>query len=155
MKTFGGVKSSLTRVAIVFAVLFSVPMFVSAARAQGIPMMGPPIPTVLVITKPAPGQVFGNQTVVTMGVGTKKYKFILNDGYVNTTSDRLQFPSIWQYVRMHQPNFIVQGAQADTFDKIEPGQEVTISGMFAPLDRTFEVINVQPGKGPFNPQKSY
>jgi hypothetical protein len=129
-------------------------IFALTAHAQ-MSAMGMPIPTTLVITKPAPGQVFGEQTVVTMGVGTKKYKFVLNDGYVNTTNDRVRFPDIWQYVKIHQPNFIVQGVDSSTFEKIEPGQQMTITGMFAPLNRTFEVQNAQVGKGAFNPQKHY
>jgi len=146
-------RAALAAVAIIAAfslVAISAPV----AHAQ-MSAMGMPIPTTLVITKPAPGQIFGNQTVVTLGVGTKKYKFILNDGYVNTMSDRVRFPDVWQYVRIHQPNFVVQGVGADTFEKIEPGQQMTISGMFAPLDRTFEVENAQLGKGALNPQKHY
>jgi hypothetical protein len=151
-------KLNLSRMApcvlmIVAAVLFVV-VPVPAARAQ-MSAMGMPIPTTLVITKPAPGQIFGDQTVVTMGVGTKKYKFVLNDGYVNTMNDRVRFPDIWQYVKIHQPNFVVQGVDADTFEKIEPGQQMTITGMFAPLDRTFEVQNTELGKGALNPHKAY
>ncbi|MFZ0659390.1 MAG: hypothetical protein WA854_05025 [Candidatus Binataceae bacterium] len=136
------------------AAFFLLAMFAPVARAQ-MSAMGMPIPTTIVITKPAPGEIFGNQRVVTLGVGTKKYKFVLNDGYVNTMSDRVRFPDIWQYVETHNPNFVVQGVGADTFEKIEPGQQMTISGMFAPLDRTFEVENAQLGKGALNPQKHY
>ncbi|MGC1676540.1 MAG: hypothetical protein WA740_03315 [Candidatus Binataceae bacterium] len=141
---------AMTIVAAVSLVAVSAPV----ARAQ-MSAMGLPIPTTIVITKPAPGQIFGNQKVVTLGVGTKKYKFVLNDGYVNTSSDRVRFPDIWQYVQTHSPNFVVQGVGADTFEKIEPGQEMTVTGMFAPLDRTFEVESAQLGKGALNPQKHY
>lgn len=151
-------KSHLSRLALgamtIVAALFVVAASAPVARAQ-MSAMGMPIPTTIVITKPAPGQIFGNQTVVTLGVGAKKYKFVLNDGYVNTMSDRVRFPDIWQYVKIHQPNFVVQGVDADTFEKIEPGQQMTITGMFAPLDRTFEVTNAQLGKGALNPQKHY
>ncbi|MGH7779821.1 MAG: hypothetical protein ACREQR_08335, partial [Candidatus Binataceae bacterium] len=148
----------LPRVALAaFAIVAAISLVaVSApvARAQ-MSAMGMPIPTTIVITKPAPGQVFGDQRVVTMGVGAKKYKFVLDDGYVNTMSDRVRFPDIWQYVKTHQPNFVVQGINSDAFEKIEPGQQMTITGMFAPLDRTFEVQNAQLGKGALNPKKSY
>ncbi|HVA78334.1 MAG TPA: hypothetical protein VNF27_10585 [Candidatus Binataceae bacterium] len=151
-------KASLSRLALaafaIVAALWLVAVSAPAARAQ-MTAMGMPIPTTIVITKPAPGQVFGDQQVVTMGVGTKKYKFVLNDGYVNTMNDRVRFPDIWQYVKIHQPNFVVQGVDADTFEKIEPGQQMTITGMFAPLDRTFEVQNTELGKGALNPHKAY
>jgi hypothetical protein len=66
---------------------------------------------------------------------------VLKDG---TTNDlRIKWPDIWQYVLQFNPNFVVQGQDAETFAKIQPGQTVTINGMFAPLDRTFEVMNVQ------------
>jgi hypothetical protein len=117
--------------------------------------MGLPIPTTLVITKPAPGQVFGNQRVVTLGVGAKQYKFVLADAYVDSTNPNVRWPDVWQYVSQHSPNFVVQGQGEDTFEKIKPGQQVTIKGMFAPLDRTFEVMNVMPGKGAFEPSEHY
>jgi len=155
-------KANISRRALAaFAVIVTISVAISivAVRAPDahaqMSAMGMPIPTTLVITKPAPGQVFGDQTVVTMGVGTKKYKFVLNDGYVNTTSDRVRFPDIWQYVKIHQPNFVVQGVDSNVFEKIAPGQQMTITGMFAPLDRTFEVQNTELGKGAFNPHKSY
>ncbi len=117
--------------------------------------MGMPIPTTLVITKPAPGQVFGNQQVVTFGVGAKQYKFVLTDAYVDSTNPNVQWPNVWQSVSQSNPNFVVQGQGADTFDKIKPGQQVTIKAMFAPLNRTLEVMNVMPGKGAFEPSHHY
>ena len=143
--------AAITIAATVCAAVVAAP---KAARAQ-MSAMGVPIPTTLVISKPAPGQMFGDQTVVTMGVGTKKYKFVLNDGYVNQMGDRVRFPDIWQYVKIHQPNFVVQGVGSSVFEKIEPGQQMTITGMFMPLDRTFEVEKTELGKGALNPHKSY
>jgi hypothetical protein len=128
--------------------------FPSVSRAQMLPM-GLPINTTLVITKPAPDQIFGGRQVVTMGVGTKEYKFLLNDAYVDSPNPRIQWPDIWQQVRQSRPNFVVQGKGEDTFEKIKPGEQVTIKAMYAPLNRTLEVMNVQPGKGAFEPEKRY
>ncbi len=80
-----------------------------------------------------------------MGVGDKVFKFILKDGMVN--SFKVRWPDIWQYVMQYNPNFVVQGQDASTFAKIQPGQTVTIIGMFAPLDRTFEVMSVEQSGG--------
>ena len=113
----------------------------SIASAQ-LPLMGPPIPTTIVVTKPAPGEIFGNKQTVTMGVGAKSYKFILNDAYTNHL--KFKWADIWQYVQQFNPNFVVQGQDADTFEKIQPGQTVTVTGAFAPMDRTFEVLTVEP-----------
>ena len=125
--------------AFAIAILFLVAAH--SVEAAGLPRMGPPIPTTIVVTKPAPGEVYGNKPVVTLGVGDKSYKFILKDGYTNHL--RVQWPDIWEYVSQFNPNFVVQGQDADTFAKIQPGQTATVQGMFAPLDRTFEVMNVQ------------
>lgn len=117
-------------------------IFLTAGAAHAfLPRMGPPIPTTVILTKPAPGQTFGNKQVVTMGVGTKVYKFVLKDAYTNHL--KVRWPDIWEYVSQFNPNFVVQGKDADTFEKIQPGQTVTISGAFAPLDRTFEVLTVE------------
>ena len=110
-------------------------------RARLSPHDGPADPDTIVITKPAPGQTFGDKQVVTMGVGDKIYKFVLKDAYTNHL--RVRWPDIWQYVQQFNPNFVVQGKDADTFAKIQPGQTVTISGAFAPMDRTFEVLTVE------------
>lgn len=115
------------------------------ATAQGLPAMGPPIPTTIIVTKPAPDETYGGKTTVTMGVGDKTYKFILKDGYTNHF--KVRWPDIWQYVKQFSPNFVVQGQDAETFAKIQPGQTVRVSGAFAPLDRTFEVLTVEQGGG--------
>lgn len=111
------------------------------ALAQGLPAMGPPIPTNIVVTKPAPDQIFGNKSVVTMGVNGKNYKFILKDAYTN--HPKIRWPDIWQYVNQFNPNFVVQGKDAETFANIKPGQTLNVFGMFAPLDRTFEVMSIE------------
>jgi hypothetical protein len=117
----------------------------SVGGAQGLPAMGPPLSTTIVVTKPAPDEIYGGKQVVTMGVGDKVFKFILKDGMVN--SFKVRWPDIWQYVMQYNPNFVVQGQDASTFAKIQPGQTVTIIGMFAPLDRTFEVMSVEQSGG--------
>jgi hypothetical protein len=123
-------------------VLLAVP---SLAAAQGLPAMGPPIATTIIITKPAPGEIYGAKQTVTMGVGGQVFKFVLKDATVN--SFKVRWPDIWQYVMQYNPNFVVQGQDADTFAKIKPGDTVTVAGMFAPLDRTFEVMSVEQGGG--------
>jgi hypothetical protein len=111
------------------------------AAAQNLPAMGPPIPTTLTLIKPAPDQIFGGKTVVTMGINGKNYKFILKDAF--TDHPKIRWPDIWEYVNRFNPNFVVQGQDAEAFAKIQPGQTMQVKGMFAPLDRTFEVMSVE------------
>lgn len=126
----------------------------TAARAQ-LPPMGIPLPTTLVIAKPAPDELFGNKQVISLGVGTKEYKFLLNDAYVDDPGGRIQWPDVWQQVRVYRPNFVMQGPNVSMIEKLNPGDIVTVKGMYAPLDRTFEVIFIQPGKGAFEEKKTY
>jgi len=117
-------------------------IFLAAGGANAfLPKMGPPIPTTVVLSKPAPGETYGDKQVVTMGVGDKVFKFVLKDAYTNHL--KVRWPDIWQYVSQFNPNFVVQGKDADTFAKIQPGQTVTVNGAFAPMDRTFEVLTVE------------
>jgi hypothetical protein len=125
-----------------------------AARAQ-LPPMGIPLTTTLVIAKPAPDQLFGNKQVITLGVGTKEYKFLLNDAYIDDPGGRIQWPDVWQQVRVYRPNFVMQGPNVSMIENLNPGDIVTVKGMYAPLDRTFEVIFIQPGKGAFEEKKTY
>ena len=129
-------------------------LWASSARAQ-FGAMGPPLPTTVVITKPAPGQVYGNAQVVTFGVKNKTYKFILRDAYVDDPQQRVRWPDIWQQVQQYRPNFQTQGLDADTFEKLEPGQTITVRGMYAPLNQTFEVTGSEAGAGPFQPATHY
>jgi hypothetical protein len=126
----------------------------SAARAQ-LPPMGLPLTTTLVIAKPAPDELFGNKQIITLGVGTKEYKFLLTDAYVDDPGGRIQWPDIWQQVRVSRPNFVLQGPNVSMIENLNPGDMVTIKGMYAPLDRTFEVMFIQPGKGAFEQKKTY
>jgi hypothetical protein len=125
-----------------------------AARAQ-LPPMGIPLTTTLVIAKPAPDELFGNKQVITLGVGTKEYKFLLNDAYIDDPGGRIQWPDVWQQVRVYRPNFVMQGPNVSMIENLNPGDIVTVKGMYAPLDRTFEVIFIQPGKGAFEEKKTY
>ena len=125
-----------------------------AAHAQMRPM-GVPLPTTLLIAKPAPDQLFGNKPIITLGVGTKEYKFLLDDAYVDDPGGRIQWPDVWQQVRVYRPNFVVQGPNVSMIENLNPGDMVTVKGMYAPLDRTFEVMFIQPGKGGFEQKKTY
>ena len=129
-------------------------MGATAARAQMQPM-GMPLNTTLVIAKPAPDELFGNKQIVTLGVGTKEYKFLLTDAYVDDPGGRIQWPDVWQQVRVHQPNFVLQGPNVNLIENLKPGDMVTVKGMYAPLDRTFEIMFIQPGKGAFEQKKTY
>ena len=126
----------------------------SAARAQ-LPPMGMPLTTTLVIAKPAPDQLFGDKQIITLGVGSKEYKFLLTDAFVDDPGGRIQWPDIWQQVRVHRPNFVMQGPNVSMIENLNPGDMVTVKGMYAPLDRTFEVMFIQPGKGAFEQKKTY
>jgi hypothetical protein len=130
-----------------FAAICTLGILILATRPASaeLPRMGPPIPTTIVVMKPAPGETYGNKPVVTMGVGDKVFKFVLKDGFTNHL--KVRWPDIWQYVMQFNPNFVVQGQDSETFAKIEPGQTVRVFGMFAPLDRTFEVMSVEQGGG--------
>jgi hypothetical protein len=126
----------------------------TAARAQ-LPPMGLPLTTTLVIAKPAPDQLFGDKQIITLGVGSKEYKFLLTDAFVDDPGGRIQWPDIWQQVRVHRPNFVMQGPNVSMIENLNPGDMVTVKGMYAPLDRTFEVMFIQPGKGAFEQKKTY
>ena len=115
--------------------------------------MALPINTTLVISKPTALQIYGGQQIVTLGVGRREYKFVLNDAYVD--HPRIRWPDIWEQVRVHRPNFVLQGPHTEEIENLAPGQMLTVKAMFAPLDRTFEVVFTEPGKGPFAPKTHY
>lgn len=126
----------------------------SRADAQLRGMMVP-LPTTVVISKPGPDQIFGNRQVVTMGVGTKTYKFLLNDAYVDDPRGVIHWPDVWEAVSQYRPNFNVTGLGQDTFEKMQPGQTMTVRGMFSPNNQTFEVMSAEPGGGISEPAQHY
>jgi hypothetical protein len=113
--------------------------------------MGPPIPTTVVLVKPAPGEIFGNKTPVSFGVKGKTYRFVLKDGWVDDPQHIIHWDDVWQQVRQYTPNFNVAGIDDDTFEKIQPGQTVTVRGMYSPMNQTYEVVGVDSSGGPFQP----
>src|SRR5208282_2160215 len=123
-----------------FAIAISALVLIAArADAQMRPMMIP-LTTTLVITKPAPGDIYGNKQVVTMGVSGKTYKFVLNDAFVDDPRGIIHWSDVWQLVRQYKPNFNVTGVGEDTFAKMEPGQILTVRGMFSGNNQSFEVM---------------
>jgi hypothetical protein len=138
-----------------FAIALPTIVFVAArGDAQMRPMMIP-LTTTMVITKPAPGTIFGNQQVVTMGVSGKTYKFVLNDAYVDDPRGIIHWPDIWQQVQQYKPNFNVTGLGEDTFANMKPGDTLTVRGMFSPNNQTYEVMGSEPGRGNFGPAQHY
>jgi len=142
----------IARVCLVFAAAAVAVSYPIAAAGQLSPLY-PPINTTLVIAVPATDQIYGDEPIVTLGVGRRLYKFILRDAYVDST--RIRWPDIWEDVRVHRPNFVVQGPHSGEIEHLEPGQVVTVNAMYAPLTRTFEIIFTQPGRGPFEPREHY
>jgi hypothetical protein len=149
-----GMKQNIYRLAIFAIALTAILSVANRSDAQLRGMMIP-LPTTLVITKPAPGTIFGNQQMVTMGVGTKTYKFVLNDAYVDDPRGVVHWPDVWQLVRQYRPNFNVAGLDEDTFAKMQPGETLTVRGMFSPNNQTYEVVGTQPGAGPNAPAQHY
>ena len=138
-----------------FAIALPTIVFVAArGDAQMRPMMIP-LTTTMVITKPAPGTIFGNQQVVTMGVSGKTYKFVLNDAYVDDPRGVIHWPDVWELVRQYKPNFNVTGMGEDTFAKMQPGETLTVRGMFSGNNQTYEVMGTEPGGGRFAPGQHY
>jgi hypothetical protein len=136
------------------AVVAALLTFVPFARAQMM-AMGPPIPTTVVVMKPAPGQTYGDQQVVSFGVKNKTYRFILKDAYVDDPRQVVHWIDVWQQVQQYRPNFQTQGANSDVFEKLEPGETMTVKGMYAPLNQTFEVVSTEVGGGTFQQPSHY
>jgi hypothetical protein len=147
-------KQTISRLAIFAIALSSILCIGIRADAQLRGMMIP-LPTTLVITKPAPGTIFGTQQVVTLGVGKTTYKFVLNDAYVDDPRGVVRWPDVWELVRQYKPNFNVAGLGEDTFAKMQPGETLTVRGMFSPNNQTYEVVGTEPGAGPSAPAQHY
>jgi hypothetical protein len=147
-------KQTISRFIAVALALSTLVFIAVPAKAQLRPM-GLPLTTTMVITKPAPGQIYGDKQVVTMGVSGKTYKFVLNDAYVDDPRGIVHWPDIWEAVRQYRPNFNVTGLGEDTFQKMQPGETLTVRGMFAANNQSFEVMSTQPGGGTFAPEQHY
>ncbi len=148
------VKHAVSRTIILAVALSAIVCIATRAHAQLRPMMIP-LTTTLVITKPAPGEIYGNKQVVTMGVAGKTYKFVLNDAYVDDPRGVIHWPDVWELVRQYKPNFNVTGLGEDTFAKMKPGETLTVRGMFSGNNQTYEVMGTEPGGGPFAPAQHY
>src|SRR5260370_37342925 len=90
-------KKLISRFVIFTIALAAIMCIATRGDAQMRPMMIP-LTTTLVITKPAPGEIYGNKQVVTMGVGGKTYKFVLNDAYVDDPRGIIHWPDVWALV---------------------------------------------------------
>jgi hypothetical protein len=147
-------KPIISRITLFLFAISTLLCVATRTNAQLRPMMIP-LTTTMVITKPAPGEIYGNKQVVTMGVGTKTYKFLLNDAYVDDPRGIIHWPDVWELVRQYKPNFNVTGMGEDTFAKMQPGETLTVRGMFSGNNQTYEVMGTEPGGGRFAPGQHY
>ena len=147
-------KQIISRITLFLFAISTLLCVATRTNAQLRPMMIP-LTTTMVITKPAPGEIYGNKQVVTMGVGTKTYKFLLNDAYVDDPRGIIHWPDVWELVRQYKPNFNVTGMGEDTFAKMQPGETLTVRGMFSGNNQTYEVMGTEPGGGRFAPGQHY
>lgn len=136
-----------------FAAL-SVLCLVNPALAQNVPL-GIPLPTTMLLEKPAPEATFDDKQVVEIGVKSQTYKFVLKDAYVDDPNGKIVWNDVWRQVQLSRPNFQVQGQGGDLITKIQPGQKVTIKAMYAPFTRTLEVTEVEQNAGISEPPKHY
>src|SRR5712692_11274196 len=120
--------------------------FTHLALAQNVPM-GLPLPTTMLLEKPAPDTTFDGKQVVEIGVEMQTYKFVLKDAYVDDPSGKVFWNDVWRQVELSSPNFQVQGKEGDLIAKIQPGQKVTVKAMYAPVTRTLEVTEVDENAG--------
>ena len=147
-------KQIISRITLLLFAISTLLSVGTRTNAQLRPMMIP-LTTTMVITKPAPGEIYGNKQVVTMGVGPKTYKFLLNDAFVDDPRGVIHWPDVWQLVRQYKPNFNVTGLGEDTFANMKPGETLTVRGMFSGNNQTYEVMGTTPGGGPFAPAQHY
>jgi hypothetical protein len=147
-------KPIISRITLFLFAISTLLCVATRTNAQLRPMMIP-LTTTMVITKPAPGEIYGNKQVVTMGVGDKTYKFLLNDAYVDDPRGIIHWPDVWELVRQYKPNFNVTGMGEDTFAKMQPGETLTVRGMFSGNNQTYEVMGTEPGGGRFAPGQHY
>jgi hypothetical protein len=129
----------------------------SSAPAHAQFMRGPALPltTTLTIEKPSPDANLRHRNTIDIGVKDKSYRFIVLDAYVDDTTGKFMWQDIWRSVEQFRPNFLVQGIGSDEFEKMTPGEVVTINGLYWMATRTFEVSHISPGPGNFAPKFKY
>jgi hypothetical protein len=139
-------RKPLSSTALTIVLLIALPC---VARAQSAPVF--PLPTTLVIERPASEDGYNHKPTIEIGVKDQSYKFILHDAYVDDPTGKFFWDNIRRSIQNFRPNFLAQGTDADAFTKIKPGETVTVKGMYSASTRTFEVTDVTPGAGVFAP----
>ncbi len=125
-----------------------------AALAQfGGPIL--PLPTTIVLEKPALEEKHPRSRMINIGIGAQTYEFVLKDAFVNDPSGKFYWNDVWRSVQQFKPNFLVEGAPVAELAKMKPGDVVTAIGMYSMATRTLELNNVTPGAGAFAPKERY
>jgi hypothetical protein len=109
----------------------------------------------MVLTLPAPDKGYENRQVIRIGVNTKVYKFVVVDAWVTDGRTNWHWIDVWQLVSQYPVMMQAMGQNMDAFEKIDPGTTYTVTGMFNPLNRVFEVMSFEEGAGPYAPSEKY
>lgn len=128
-------------------------LLASSAQAQR-RMMRRIVPTTLVLEKLRADPERFDPGVIWLGVYSVTYGFLLRDAYTDLSEGDSEWSELWQLAKPFRPNFHVLGQQMEKIAQIKPGEIVTLKGMYAPGNRTFEITEMMPGI-PFKPPDAY
>jgi hypothetical protein len=143
------------------ALLVALLTYAASAKAQGAVGGGGggtmlPLPTTMSLEKVLAGKRYGdNAKILSIAIDRKTYYYVLRDIYAEDPVGFTMGLDVWRHVQSSRPMMTVRGGDGTAVAELEPGQTVTVQGLFSFGSRSFAISEVVPGLGLSAPPKHY
>jgi hypothetical protein len=140
----------------VIVLLVALSNYAASATAQGGGGIMLPLPTTMSLEKVLAGKPYGdNAKILSIAIDRKTYYYVLRDIYAEDPVGFTMGIDVWRHVQSSRPMMTVRGGDGTAVAELEPGQTVTVQGLFSFGSRSFAISEVVPGLGLSAPPKHY
>lgn len=113
------------------------------------------LPTTIELLRPLPGGSYADKREISLYIEGRMYHFLLLDIYTEDPEEIFMGEDVWRYINTSKPNMYIRSGPEDKVKNMEPGETLTVHGLFSFASRTMEISSVEAGSGIWGGPKHY
>lgn len=113
------------------------------------------LPTTIELLRPLPSGSYADKREISLYIEGRMYHFLLLDIYTDDPAEIFMGEDVWRYINTSKPNMYIRSGPEDKVKNMEPGETLTVHGLFSFASRTMEISSVEAGSGIWVGPKHY